>query len=296
MIHVLGSINIDYSCSVKNLPRAGETIIGSKLFTTPGGKGANQAIAARRAGSSVIMTGAVGTDEIAEQALSCLTADGVDIARVARVPGPTGCAFVFVDAQSENQIVIVPGANARVSEQQAQSIDASRGDVLLLQLEVPVPVVRAAARAAHEQGAMVLANLAPYQTLPADSFAHIDVLLLNETEAQLLATDQNLTCAGGDIARELSVRLQTTVVLTLGADGVVIANGADVKSIPGIVIRAVDTVGAGDTFAGFLGSRLEHGDSLQQACETANRAAATACTKSGAQTAIPRMEALDTPL
>jgi len=272
MIHVLGSINIDYSCSVASLPGPGETIIGDNLFTTPGGKGANQAVAARRAGSSVKMTGAVGTDEIAEQALSCLAADDVDTSNVATVEGPTGCAFVFVDAHSENQIVIVPGANAQVSKSQLDNLSLSQADVLLLQLEVPVPIVVAAAKAAHRQGARVIANLAPY--------------------AQL-ANDLQLKSDTKDLAASLSQHLQTTVVLTLGADGVIAICEDEKIQIEGIAVDAIDTVGAGDTFAGFLGSRLDHGDSLSEALRVANRAAALACTKSGAQTAIPQYEAID---
>ncbi|MEM7256143.1 MAG: ribokinase [Pseudomonadota bacterium] len=290
---MLGSINIDYSCSVESLPRPGQTIIGNNLFTTPGGKGANQAGAARRAGSVVCMTGAVGSDEIATQALSCLAADEVDTSGVATVAGPTGCAFVFVDAKSENQIVIVPGANAGVTESQARGLPVKANDILLLQLEVPTPIVALAASTARSNGATVIANLAPYQTMPVEFFSSVDILLLNETEAEQLAIDLELQHAKGHIAVNLSHFLNTTVVLTLGANGVIAANAEDIIEIPGISVDAIDTVGAGDTFAGYLGSRLEQGDTLETACTTANLAAATACTKSGAQTAIPTRDALD---
>lgn len=293
MIHVLGSINIDYSCSVESLPQPGETIIGNHLFTTPGGKGANQAVAARRAGSQVSMTGAVGSDEIATQALSCLAADEVDTTQVATVDGPTGCAFVFVDAKSENQIVIVPGANAAVSPSQAGSLSAAPGDILLLQLEVPTSIVALAAETASKQGATVIANLAPYQSMPAEFFTSVDILLVNETEAAQLAAELHLPDTADSIAITLSRSLDTTVVLTLGANGVIAASATDTIEIPGLSVDAIDTVGAGDTFAGYLGSRLEQGDSLEAACRTANLAAATACTKSGAQTAIPTYDALD---
>lgn len=293
MIHVLGSINIDYSCSVESLPRPGETISGKNLFTTPGGKGANQAVAARRAGSTVKISGAVGTDEIAQQALSCLIEDGVDTGNVAKVEGPTGCAFVFVDADSENQIVIVPGANAAVTKTQANSLSMTSADVLLLQLEVPTQIVVEAANTAHTHGARVIANLAPYKSLPSEFFDTVDVVLVNQTEAELLAADLKLPVNAEELAVNLSIYLKTTVVMTLGADGVIAADGDTKLEIAGIPVEAVDTVGAGDTFAGYLGSRLEHGDSLDEACRVANLAAAMACTKSGAQSAIPRVEAID---
>lgn len=287
MIHVLGSINIDYSCSVDLLPRPGETIVGKSLFTTPGGKGANQAIAARRAGSPVCMIGAIGSDEVAEQALQCLTTDGVDIRQIKKLPGPTGCAFVFVDAASENQIVIVPGANAGVNEDQARQLNIGQGDVLLLQLEVPVTTVVAAAEYAHKHGATVIANLAPYQTLPASFFDTIDILLVNETEAELLAADLQLDTSPDTIADTLATHLKTTVVLTLGARGAIAADNGQSYSISGVQVESIDTVGAGDTFAGYLGAMLERNEPLKRACEIANSAAALACTRSGAQTAMP---------
>ena len=292
MIHVLGSINIDYSCSVDHLPHPGETIVGKSLFTTPGGKGANQAIAARRAGSSVTMIGAIGSDEVAEQALTCLTEDGVDISLVKKLPGPTGCAFVFVDAASENQIVIVQGANAGVNEAQAREMTITQGDVLLLQLEVPVSTVVAAAAHAHQRGATVVANLAPYQQLPPAFFDNIDILLVNETEGGLLAADLNIDSAGDNLAADIAAHIHATVVLTLGARGVIAANKDQTIAIAGVEINSVDTVGAGDTFAGYLGAMLERSETLQRACEVANIAAALACTKSGAQTAMPLMSEL----
>lgn len=292
MIHVLGSINIDYSCAVPALPGTGETVIGKSLFLTPGGKGANQALAARRAGAQVKMTGAIGSDNVASQATSLLQADGVDLSEVAIVPGPTGCAFVFVDDQSENQIVVVPGANAMVSEQQALQMRLSSKDVLLLQLEVPVPAVCLAAQQAHQASATVIANLAPYQKMPDSFFEYVDLLLLNETEAAQLCLDLDIDVSS-DIAPELATRLDTGVVLTLGKKGVkCVDHEGNVSVLAGINVSAVDTVGAGDTFAGYLGYMISEGHSLINACKTANAAAALACTKTGAQTAIPAREEL----
>lgn len=297
MIHVLGSINIDYSTNVARLPTAGETVTGAELQLTPGGKGANQALAASRAGADVGLIGAVGTDEVATQATVLLREAGVDLSAVAVVDGPTGCAFVFVDERSENQIVIIPGANAAVTATHGQQLTISPADILLLQLEVPLAAVQSSAKTAHNAGAMVIANLAPYQTLPQSFFDDVDLLILNETEANLLSADLDLPpVQPADKSAEalrLSARLQTQIIITLGSNGLVATEpDQSVVKIPGLSINPIDTVGAGDTFAGFLVAMLARGSSLQNACKIANAAAALACTKAGAQTAIPTLAEL----
>ena len=292
MIHVLGSINIDYACKVEQLPSAGETIMGNRLLLTPGGKGANQAIAARRAGAEVMMTGAVGTDSVAEQAIQYLREDNVQLDGIVTLEGPTGCAFVFVDSSSENQIVIIPGANGGVTAEQAKQLPINNNDILLLQLEVPLPTVTTAAATAKNAGARVIANLAPYQSLPKEFFNSVDVLLLNETEAQQLAEELSIDISS-NAAHSISAALNTTVVITQGSKGVVVSEkSGDQYSITGKTVDAVDTVGAGDTFAGYLGTMLAEGKSLQASVEIANSAAALACTKIGAQSAIPVIDEL----
>lgn len=297
MIHVLGSINIDYSCTVANLPLAGETVIGNHLQLTPGGKGANQALAARRAGAEVKLTGAIGTDEVAPQSIALLQQAGVDLSSVITVDGPTGCAFVFVDSSSENQIVIIPGANGQVSQQQGEQMNITGDDILLLQLETPLETVAEAARVASTAGARVIANLAPYQRMPESFFKFVDLLILNETEAMQLSADLELPPAQpldkSAEALRIAQHLETEVVITLGSDGLVATEqNQNVLKLSGITIEPIDTVGAGDTFAGFLGAMLARGRSLQNACKIANAAAALACTKPGAQPAIPTLEEL----
>jgi len=275
MIHVLGSINIDYAVNVEQLPTPGETIAGTGLILTPGGKGANQALAARRAGADVRMTGAIGTDSVADNAVSLLKAGGVDLQGVRTIQGPTGCAFVFVDQNSENQIVII-------------AIKVSSEDVLLLQLECPTETVAAAAKHAKQHGAKTIANLAPYKSLDDIIFKDIDYLILNESESEQLAKDLHLK---SNTVTDISSATSCAVIRTLGADGIeAIDEQSRTFSLPGIKIDAVDTVGAGDTFAGFLGAMLLTNNSLQNACKVANAAAAIACTNPGAQTAIPTMQ------
>lgn len=288
MIHVLGSINIDYAVNVEQLPTPGETITGADLILTPGGKGANQALAARRAGADVRMTGAIGTDSVADNAVSLLKAGGVDLSGVRTIQGPTGCAFVFVDQNSENQIVIIAGANGAVGVEHAQAMKVTRDDVLLLQLECPTETVAAAAKHAKQNGAKTIANLAPYKSLDDQVFKDIDYLILNESEADQLAKDLQLKSSA---VNDISAETGCAVIRTLGAHGIeAIDEQSRTFSLPGIKVDAVDTVGAGDTFAGFLGTMLQTNNSLQNACKVANAAAAIACTKHGAQTAIPTMQ------
>lgn len=294
MIHVLGSINIDYGCQLQRLPGAGETVHASQLDLTPGGKGANQALAARRAGGEVAMHGAVGSDEVAGQALSLLESASIVLDDVRTTSGSTGCAFVFVDAQGENQIVVLSGANDVVDAEQASQMRLTKGDTLLLQLEIPLAAVQAAATAAQQKGARVIASLAPYYTVPREFFGDVDVLLLNQTEAQLLCTDFDIDTSDGQITQAIAAKLGCSTVTTLGANGL---RGFDAATdsafeLPGIKIDAVDTVGAGDTFAGYLGAMLDRGRSLQNCCKIANAAAAFACTKPGAQSAIPMIAEL----
>jgi len=287
MIHVLGSINIDYSVSLSQLPAPGETLTGHNLVLTPGGKGANQALAACRAGATVKMTGAIGTDSVADAAVSLLKEGGVDLSGVTAIPGPTGCAFVFVDEKSENQIVIIAGANGAVSTAHARAMKIDQDSVLLLQLECPTDTVATAANHAKKNGAKTIANLAPYQSLDKEVFNDIDYLILNESEAQQLAEDLHLNSVSvSDINRATGC----AVVRTLGAKGLeAIDEHSRFYKLPGIKVDAVDTVGAGDTFTGFLGAMILSDNSLQNACKVANAAAALACTKAGAQTAIPTM-------
>jgi ribokinase len=187
MITVFGSINVDLVCRVARSPKAGETVRGSDYRLIPGGKGANQALAARRAGAGVRLAGAVGDDAMAEIALRELKAGGVDLAAVARLPGATGLAIITVDDTGENAIIVSPGANARATADQLTPGILARDDTLLLQMEVPFAQSLAAARAARRAGARVILSVAPYAAMPADEVEPFDLLIVNQHEAADLA-------------------------------------------------------------------------------------------------------------
>ncbi len=289
MITVFGSINLDLIGSVERLPRPGETVPGTTFATAPGGKGANQGLAARRAGAAVRMVGAVGDDGFADVALSLLRADGLDLERVATVRAPTGVALILVDRVGENVIAVIPGANGTVGEDQAESLEFAPGDVLLLQLEVPVEAIHAAARRARSAGARVLLNFAPFRAEALDLVAEATHLVVNETECGLIAEAMGLKDeALEEQAALIAERAAAAVVVTLGREGVIaVENGRRFRAAA-LAVEPVDTVGAGDTFCGYLAAALADGQSLKTALALAAAAGSLACTKAGAQPSIPR--------
>jgi ribokinase len=289
VITVFGSINLDLIGKVERLPRPGETVPGNGFSTAPGGKGANQALAARQAGATVRMVGAVGTDDFAELALALLRQGGVDLSRVRGADGPTGVALILVEANGENVIAVIPGGNSTVSEADAEALEFQPDDVLLLQIEVPVPAMAVVARRARSAGARVLLNFAPFRGDALALVREATHLVVNETECALLA--DALGVAQGSIearARALSSQNSSTVIVTLGSDGVLAVEAGEVFAAPALAVAAIDTVGAGDTFCGYLAAALAEGQSLEKALRTSAAAGSLACTKSGAQPSIPK--------
>ena len=285
MIIVFGSINIDLVTRVPAIPKPGETVLGPSYDLIPGGKGANQALAARRAGAEVALVGAVGQDGFADLALRLLMQDGVDCTHVVRVAAPTGAAFITVDAQSENTVVVAAGANASA---QAKQLHVARGDLLLLQREVPDHEGELAARMARQQGAKVLLNLAPAGTLSRDYLAQIDILVMNEHEAGVLAQAYGLDASSPELAaQQLHQTFDLTTIVTLGAEGAVAFEASARYSVAALAIKPVDTTAAGDTFVGALAACLARGLSLAQSLPFAAAAGSLACTQKGAQTSIP---------
>jgi ribokinase len=295
VITVFGSINLDLIGSVERLPRPGETIPGKAFATAPGGKGGNQALAVARAGAAIRMVGAVGSDEFAEPALQLLRAGGVDLSRVRTVEGSTGVALILVDAAGENVIAVIPGANAAVGEADASSLEFAPEDVLVLQLEVPVASIKAAARHARQAGAYVLLNFAPFRADALGLIPYATHLIVNESECALIAGA--VGTGGGepaDQAAALSARYSATVIVTLGKDGALAVAEGKTQTVSALAVAAVDTVGAGDTFCGYLAAGLSQQQSLSDALTFASRAGSLACTKSGAQPAIPLRTEVDT--
>jgi ribokinase len=285
VVVVFGSLNLDLVARVPRLPVPGETLLGTAFVMTPGGKGANQALAARRAGAEVKLFGHVGVDALASEALALLDGSGVDLTGVTPVEQPTGVALIHVDPHGENAITVVPGANASARAAQVSDGALVPGNTLLMQLEVPLTEVAALARRARARGARVLLNAAPAATLPAGLLADVDVLLVNETEAAALARD--LGVDGMDALCRRVAETDGILVVTRGGEGVRYAAAGDITERAAPRVTVVDTVGAGDAFAGALAAALDRGADIDRAISEALAAGALACTRAGAQAALP---------
>jgi ribokinase len=285
-VAVVGSLNLDLVVRVARLPGPGETVSGDDVFRNPGGKGANQAVAAARLGRRVAMVGRVGDDDAGRELLESLEADAVDTSQVRVVAGvPSGIALITVSEDGENQIVVSPGANARLTPDDVGQAGAAlaAAAVTLLQLEVPLEAVAAAARAA---GGTVVLNPAPVRDLPEELLAEVDVLVPNRVELAQLAggAEPEKVAEATRLAGRLPAR---AVVVTLGADGCLVIVGGDTVHVPAVPVRAVDTTAAGDAFCGGLADALAGGATLEDAARRAVRVAAAACLRPGAQASLP---------
>ncbi len=292
---VLGSLNMDLVIRAPRHPLPGETLTGGPFRTFPGGKGANQAVAAARLGAQVTMIGRVGADSFGDALIASLQADGVDTACVGRSTEATGVALITVSAAGENTIVIAPGANGTVStETVAAYRDVIIGaDALLLQLEVPLPTVEAAAELAHAHDVPVILNPAPAQPLPASLLRHVTCLIPNQHEAALLAgvsaeTDEGAAAA----AKTLQAAGVKTVVMTLGARGALVFTDDQQIVVPSYPVQVVDTTAAGDAFVAAFAVALTEGRTPAEAARWGCAAGALACTVLGAQPSLPRREAV----
>jgi ribokinase len=287
MITVLGSTNLDLIGAVSRLPKPGETVPGGEFSMAAGGKGANQALAARRAGAEVRMFCAVGTDNFADDALRLLRADGVDLSRLKTVTGPTGIAMIFVDRQGENVIALLPGANGAMGPAEAEAAleGMAPGNILMLQQEIPQAATERALDLARARGVTAILNTAPFLETTPQLARKASVVIANETEFALLCGGESepLDQLMADWARTH----RQTVIVTLGSDGARAATPSGTFSVPALKVDPVDTVGAGDTFCGYLAAALDAGLALEQATRRAAVAASLACLKRGAQPAIP---------
>jgi ribokinase len=297
LITVIGSINLDLIASVDRLPAPGETVPGSGFKTAPGGKGANQALAAARAGASVRMIGAVGKDAFAGEALALLKDGKVDLSGAAEAEAPTGTALILVGDDGENMIAVVPGANATVLSADLEKAALEKGDIVLLQHEIPLETVEAALDATAAAGAIAILNTAPFRKEAATFLGKANYVVANETEFDLYC--EALALSGADRPARMKAfaeKTGRTVIVTLGGDGVLAATPEAFLSVPALKITPVDTVGAGDTFCGYLAAglaqRLPLGDALRRAAV----AGSLACLKPGAQPAIPLASEVDAAL
>ena len=283
MILVFGSINLDLIFQLPALPAPGQTLLAADARLEPGGKGANQAVAAARDGAAVLMAGAVGRGGLAEAALAGLTRAGVDLLLGARLTASTGCASVATDALARNQIIVAPGANLLADQARVGDAVLGRISWLLLQMETdPVQAGRLAERA-RKHGAKVMLNLAPAQAEARDLLRHTDLLLVNEDEAEFTAK----MFGTGATAAALQWALGVDVVRTMGARGAEAATDGAEFFVPAPRVEAVDTTAAGDCLAGVLAAGLDRGLSLETALRRGVVAASLACTRRGSQSSLP---------
>jgi ribokinase len=292
-IVVVGSLNMDIVAVASRLPIAGETLIGSRYLNVPGGKGANQAYAASKLGGDVAMLGRVGTDDHGRKMRANLQAVGCDVENLKAVEGNSGVAVIFVAESGENSIVVVPGANHRYlrSDFQADVRSLAGAHFVLLQLEIPMETVVAAAQAAKSSGARVILDPAPApESLPLELLRNVDILTPNETEAvQLVGASVRHVSRNEarDIARLLQNSGPKTVIIKLGAQGCLLADSDVVTVIPAPVVDAVDATAAGDVFNAALAVACLEGATLIEACRFAVHAAALSVTRFGAQQSVP---------
>jgi len=299
-VFVFGSINADTSYRVASLPGPGETILASSALASPGGKGANQAIAASAAGAEAFMIGAVGDDTIATALLDDLAASGVDTTGIVATPGAdTGRAVVYVDDAGENSIVVLPGANELLDEMTAASglTSIGAGDQLVLQNEVPAKANRAAARLARAVGASVIWNAAPAPVSAADLVREIDLLVVNQHELVQLADILDLPGSDNDLGALLAAtahKLGADAICTLGPAGAIYVVGDRSGAVAAPQVRAVDTTAAGDTVVGYLAAHASL--PVEQRLQLANSAGALTVTRAGASSSIPQLDIVQTML
>lgn len=278
-VTVLGSLNLDVVIALAAVPAAGETVLATGQRRVPGGKGLNQAIATARAGVRTRMVGAVGSDEAAAVLLAAAADAGVDVTAVRRLDGPSGTAWVMVQADGDNAIVVDAAANGRVSDLTPGDLTAvTDGGVLVMQLETPLPAVLGAALAARSARTKVVLNAAPARDLPDDLWDAVDVLVVNEHEAA------HYPEARGRVG---------AVVVTLGADGARVLDADGERHVPGVRADVIDTTGAGDTFTGYLAAALASGATLDAAVARAVVAGALAVESAGAVPSIPSAAQVD---
>ena len=288
-ILVIGSSNTDMTIKSERLPAPGETILGGKFLMGAGGKGANQAVAARRLGGDVTFVCKVGRDIFGDNAIKGYEKEGIDTSHILRSDAPSGVALILVDAKAENSIAVAPGANGDLTPADIRNLRdvIAEASYLILQLEVPVETVLEAARIAHEAGVYVILNPAPACPLPEELFKYLSLITPNQTETALMTGIETDEASLDKAVAALRAKGVKDVIITLGSRGSLVCTGGKNEFVPACKVKAVDTTAAGDTFCGALCVALSEGKSLTEAAAFATKASALAVQKMGAQDSIP---------
>lgn len=294
MIIVFGSIGVDLVTNVSHIPHPGETVLCEGYFIVPGSKGANQAVAAARAGSNVLHVGSCGDDGFAALALSIMKEAGVDLSQVATIAKPTAVALITVDETAENAIVVASGANRATHVGQLERCNFGAGDTVVLQREVPDAETFAAVALAKARGARVILNVAPAGAIPPETLSLLDVLIVNEHEAVVVAAAVGIgTADPEDAVRQINERFGCAAIVTLGKDGAVGWIDRVRRAVPALAVVPVDTTAAGDAFTGAFAAALDQGMGFTTAMARGATAGSLACTRAGAQPSIPTKAEID---
>lgn len=289
-ILVIGSSNTDLIATVKNFPKAGETIVGKSFLQAMGGKGANQAVAAHKLGGDVRFITCLGRDANGQNALKYYKEEGLDVSSSLIVDDvPSGTAIILVDEKGENCIVITPGANKMLTPAYIHEVerDIADSDMVVLQMEIPYATVKTVCELAHRNHKKILLNVAPACQLDKDLIKMIDILVINETEAETISGEKIETVGKEVVVDRLLAMGVNTVVLTLGKEGCLLKNNLIVRYVPAFIVETLDSTAAGDTFCGALAAELSRGRDWEEALIFATAASAICVTRMGAQPSIP---------
>jgi ribokinase len=295
-IVVIGSSNTDMVLNVANFPAAGETVLGSKFTTVQGGKGANQAVAAARLGADVTFVARLGQDSFGKEAFTAYQAEGIDTRYIVHDEQMhTGVALILVNQNAENEIAVAMNANSRLSRSDVLAAEEAikNSDCILLQLEIPMEAVKTAIHLAHKHQVRIILNPAPFSKLPPAMLSIIDFITPNETEVALLANQFGLTFEKSNIPELVSRMKIKNLIITLGSKGALVMGSDLAKEIPGFSVNPVDTTAAGDAFNSGLACAIARGLDIAEAVRYANGVAALSTTRIGAQSSLPKGDAVD---
>ena len=288
---VVGSVNMDITARTDKLPDTGETVAARSVEYLPGGKGLNQAVAAAKIGTTVVLAGCLGSDSFADELASFVRRHKIDVSCLRRSEKNSGIALITVDERGQNTIVVAPGSNADVCPEDVKKLPVSPGDVVVCQFEIPPAAVAAAFAKARRYGARTILNPSPVCPIPDEIFRNTDILIVNETELAFHSrenVDENTPAEKiADAAEKLKTDAEQTVIVTLGSRGALVAGSKDMLFVDSYKVPAVDTVGAGDCFAGVFAAKLAEGKAVGENVKTAARAAAVCVTRKGAAPAMP---------